>query len=55
MNASTLNRAYEILGERTPMLADCGLLCGAACCTSAYEDGEEMGIFLLPGDRKSLV
>jgi hypothetical protein len=28
-------RAYEIIGRATPIKADCGLLCGAACCKDA--------------------
>ena len=27
-----VRRAYEIIGAATPILADCGKLCGAACC-----------------------
>ena len=28
-------RAYAIIGRATPIKADCGLLCGAACCKDA--------------------
>lgn len=52
MNAETLKRAYEILGDRTPMLADCGLLCGAACCQTD-EDGQG-GVHLFPGEQALL-
>ena len=52
MNPSVLNRAYAILGERTPMLNDCGLLCGAACC-QPDEDGQG-GVHLFPGERALL-
>lgn len=52
MDTSTLLRAYEIIGERTPMLADCGQLCGAACCRED-EDGQG-GVHLFPGERALL-
>ena len=48
MDREALRRAYEALGDRTPMLTDCGLLCGAACCRpdadgQIYETGETPG------------
>ena len=46
----TYRAIYRLLDRVSPLDTDCGALCGAACCTSAYEDGEEMGIFLLPGE-----
>ena len=49
MNAELLNRAYAALGELTPMLTDCGLLCGAACC-HPDADGQG-GVHLFPGER----
>ncbi len=52
MDPSTLARAYQILGDKTPMLADCGLLCGAACCRPD-EDGQG-GVYLFPGERARL-
>ena len=52
MNPSILQRAYEALGELTPMLEDCGALCGAACC-SVDEDGQG-GVYLFPGERELL-
>ncbi len=48
MNADILLRAYAILGDRTPMLTDCGLLCSAACCR-ADADGQG-GVHLFPGE-----
>ena len=36
-------RAYEIIGDLTPLIADCGATCGAACCQTD-EDGQ--GIIL---------
>ncbi|MBR1820761.1 MAG: hypothetical protein IJ769_03975 [Clostridia bacterium] len=52
MNTSNLLRACEILGDKTPMLTDCGLLCGAACC-QPDEDGQG-GVYLFPGERELL-
>lgn len=52
MNRDVLLRAYAILGDRTPMLTDCGLLCGAACC-QPDEDGQG-GVHLFPGERELL-
>lgn len=48
----TYRAIYRLLDKVSPLDTDCGALCGAACCTSSYEDGEEMGIFLLPGEEK---
>ncbi len=48
----TYRAIYRLLDRVSPLDSDCGKLCGAACCTSAYEDGEEMGIFLLPGEEQ---
>ena len=52
MDQSVILRAYAALGERTPMLADCGALCGAACC-APDEDGQG-GVHLFPGERTLL-
>lgn len=52
MDASILLRAYGILGDKTPMLTDCGQLCGAACCQED-EDGQG-GVYLFPGERELL-
>ena len=42
--------AYRILGDTTPIPADCGKLCGAACCKG---DGET-GMLLFPGEAPRL-
>ncbi len=42
---------YRLLDRVSPLDTDCGKLCGAACCTQSYADGEEMGIFLMPGEE----
>ena len=47
-----LRRAYEAIGDRTPLNTDCGQLCGAACC-QPDEDGQG-GVFLFPGERALL-
>ena len=52
MNPDALTRAYEIMGRLTPMLSDCGLLCGAACCRPD-EDGQG-GVYLFPGEEALL-
>lgn len=45
---------YRMLDEVSPIPSDCGEMCGAACCTQEYTQGEgpEMGIYLLPGEDK---
>ena len=41
--------ARKILEEVTPLKADCGRVCGAACCASL--EGEETGMLLFPGEE----
>ena len=49
---------YRLLDRVSPIDADCGSLCGAACCTCGGDspdlDGTDfdMGIYLLPGEDK---
>ena len=38
---------YSLLEEVTPLPADCGQLCGAACC----KGDDETGMYLFPGER----
>ena len=52
MEREILERAYAALGDKTPMLNDCGLLCGAACCRPDA-DGQG-GVHLFPGERALL-
>lgn len=40
-------RACTLLGERTPIHADCGCLCGGACC----KGGPSEGMLLFPGEE----
>ena len=49
MEADTIIRARRCVGALTPMLADCGALCGAACCRPD-EDGQG-GVYLFPGEE----
>lgn len=49
MNREILRRAYEAIGDATPMTTDCGALCAAACCETD-EDGQG-GVCLLPGEE----
>ena len=41
--------ARKILEEVTPLKADCGRVCDAACCASL--EGEETGMLLFPGEE----
>lgn len=43
-------KAYSIIGELTPLITDCGALCGKACC-SPDEDGKG-GMLLFPGEEE---
>lgn len=52
MSTPDILRAYALIGDRTPMLTDCGLLCGAACC-QADADGQG-GVYLFPGEEALL-
>lgn len=52
MNPSIIEDACRALGEHTPMLNDCGLLCGAACC-KPDADGQG-GVYLFPGEEALL-
>ena len=52
MNDALLTRAYERIGELTPMLTDCGALCGAACCHT--DDDGQGGVHLFPGEAARL-
>ena len=50
--ARHIRRAYEILGDCTPISADCGQLCGRACCESGKRGrSEELGMLLFPGEE----
>lgn len=46
MSGETILGARALIGAWTPMLGDCGALCGAACC-QADEDGQG-GVHLFP-------
>lgn len=52
MKQELLLRARAMIGERTPLLSDCGGLCGAACCRPD-EDGQG-GVYLFPGEEALL-
>ena len=49
MDTEMIKKAYEILGDLTPLSSDCGELCGKACC-SPDEDGQG-GMLLFPYER----
>lgn len=40
---------YKVLNHTTPLVVDCGKLCGARCCQSEGE--EESGMYLFPGEQ----
>ena len=52
MNRDTILRARALIGALTPMLSDCGALCGAACCRPDA-DGQG-GVYLFPGEEALL-
>lgn len=41
-------KAYEIIGELTPLKSDCGRLCGAVCC----KGDDDTGMLLFPGEKE---
>ncbi len=47
---SLYSRAYAILGNITPIPADCGELCGAKCCAG----DQNSGMILFPGEKEFL-
>ena len=58
ISKNTYKAIYRLLDRVSPIDSDCGLLCGAACCTcggdSDHPDGLDfdLGIYLLPGEEK---
>lgn len=44
----SLNKAYELLNDVTPLSFDCGRLCGAKCCKGDAGDG----MLLFPGEKE---
>lgn len=44
------SRIFKIMGELTPLKADCGQLCGCACC----KGDENTGMRLFPFEKSSL-
>ena len=46
-----LKRAYRLIGNATPISADCGELCGAACCSSPEGAESDYGMLLFPGEE----
>ncbi len=39
-------QVYRLFDQSTPIKADCGKICGKACCT-----GEDSGMYLFPGEE----
>lgn len=52
MNPEHLQTAWALLSEETPLMTDCGPLCGSACC-APDEDGQG-GVLLFPGEEALL-
>lgn len=49
MNAINFYRgAYSLIGDATPIDADCGQLCGASCCMG----DDETGMYLFPREKE---
>lgn len=47
-----LRTARELLRDVTPLKADCGRVCGNACCSpSSLQDGESSGMYLFPEEE----
>lgn len=44
------DKIFKIMGELTPLRADCGLLCGGACC----KGDDSTGMRLFPHEQSSL-
>ena len=53
MNRERILEAYAAIGAATPLVSDCGALCGAACCRC--DDDGKGGVALLPGEEALLV
>ncbi len=51
MNIDLLIQARQRIGALTPLKRDCGLLCGAACCSES-DAGD--GMLLFPGEEALL-
>jgi hypothetical protein len=58
-------KIYQLLDKVSPIKGDCGRLCQAACCQAEpsyqegiqnadYEEGGELGMYLLPGEEVML-
>ena len=50
VSKKTWQAIYRLLDMVQPVDYDCGTLCGAACCTFGG-GGDEMGIYLMPGEE----
>ncbi len=45
------DKIFKVMGELTPLRADCGTLCGGACCK---RDEYSIGMRLFPGEESTL-
>lgn len=46
--------AYHLLQDITPLKYNCGTLCDSLCCKNNGENGETLGMWLLPYEREVL-
>lgn len=44
------DKLYRIIGDKTPLKSDCGVLCGSACC----KGDAGTGMLLFPGEKTNL-
>lgn len=52
MSVNAIKKAYRAIGAATPIDADCGLLCGRACCSPAGNGTDaERGMLVFPSER----
>ncbi len=49
MKSIDFHKLYGLLDKVTPLLTDCGILCGKKCCTQ-WQQG--VGVYLLPGEKE---
>ena len=47
-----MQKAYDLIGDKTPLKTDCGALCSARCCGT--DDDGQGGVWLYPGEAENL-
>lgn len=46
--SETISKVYELIGEHTPLICDCGIYCNGKCCKGDDKDG----MLLFPGEKE---